>query len=123
MTRSRLVVLAGALTVGVGALVAMGALYLDPARAAVGPLPAEGLAFPADTRVIMGLDSHRMVARAFYSRYGTAGRPQAFAELEEKTGLNPERDLDAVYVAGNQAGLPGRAGAALVLLTGRFARA
>ena len=31
---------------------------------------------------------------------------EAFAELEEKTGLNPERDLDQVYIAGTQAGVP-----------------
>lgn len=122
MTRSRLTVLAGALTVGVGALVAMGAFFLDPARASVGPLPAEGLAFPADTRVIMGFDVKRMVASPFYSRYGKTGRPQAFAELEEKTGLNPERDLDAVYVASRQTtGRPGK-GDGVVLVVGRFDR-
>ncbi len=122
MTRSRLVVLAGALTVGVGTLVAMGALYLDPARAAVGPLPAEGLAFPADTKVVMGFDVARMVASPFYERFGTTGRPQAFTELEEKTGLNPERDIDAIYVASRQTkGAPDR-GDGVVMVVGRFDR-
>jgi hypothetical protein len=122
MTRSRLTVLAGVVTVGVGALVAMGAFYLDPARASVGPLPAEGLAFPADTRVIMGFDVKRMVASPFYGRYGKTGRPQAFAELEEKTGLNPERDIDAVYVASRQTTDRATKGDGVVLVVGRFDR-
>src|SRR5438132_13836385 len=105
MTRSRVVVLGSALVVTVGGLAALGALYLDPARAAVGPLPPQALALPASTRYVMGLDVQRFVASPFYQRYAgvrAGARPQPFAELEEKTGLNPERDLDQVYVAGGQ---------------------
>lgn len=123
MTRSRLVVLASVLVVGAGALAALGALYLDPARAAVGPLPPQALALPAGTRFVMGMDVRRFVASPFYTRY--AGQPsarlQAFSELEEKTGLNPERDVDQVYVAGSQ-GVPGRGGDSLVVVVGRFDR-
>jgi hypothetical protein len=120
MNRSRLTVLAGALIVGVGALVAMGALYLDPARASVGPLPAEGLSFPADTKFVMGFDVARMVSSPFYTRYGQGSRPNSFGDLEEKTGINPERDVDAVYVASQKAG--GGPDQGVVLVVGRFDR-
>ncbi len=124
MTRSRLVVLGSALVVGAGAVAALGAFYLDPARAAVGPLPPQALALPAGTRFVMGMDVKRFVASPFYTRYAgqSANRLQAFTELEEKTGLNPERDVDQVYVAGSQAGVPGKGGDALVVVVGRFDR-
>ena len=125
MTRSRMVVLGSAVVVSVGAVAAVGALYLDPARAAVGPLPPQALSLPAGTRYVMGLDVKRFVASPFYTRYsaaGSANRPQAFADLEAKTGLNPERDLDQVYVAGSQAAVPGRGGDAIVVVVGRFDR-
>jgi hypothetical protein len=107
-------------------MAALGALYLDPARAAVGPLPPQALSLPAGTRYVMGLDVKRFVASPLYTKYAgarAANRPQAFDELEQKTGLNPERDVDQVYVAGSQAGVPGRTGDALVVVTGRFDRA
>jgi hypothetical protein len=125
MTRSRLVVLGSALVVGTGAMAAVGALYLDPARAAVGPLPPQALSIPAGTRYVMGLDVKRFVASPLYTKFSAAraaNRPQAFAELEEKTGLNPERDVDNIYIAGSQAGVPGRGGDALVVVVGRFDR-
>ena len=73
MSRSRLVVLSSAVVVSVGALAAVGAFYLDPARAAVGPLPPQGLSLPAGTRFLMGIDVKRFVASPFYTRYA-AGR-------------------------------------------------
>jgi hypothetical protein len=124
MTRSRLVVLSSLVVVGVGLAGALGALYLDPARAAVGPLPAEGLALPADTQFVMGFDVHRFVASPFYQRFGKdrqgQGRPAAFTELEEKTGLNPERDVDRIVVAGRAADKGPEGG--VVLVSGRFDR-
>jgi hypothetical protein len=125
MTRSRLVVVAAAVVVGMGTLAALGAFYLDPARAAVGPLPPQALALSAGTRYVMGLDVKRFVASPFYARYAGASsgnRVQAFTQLEEKTGLNPERDLDQVYVAGSQTAAPGRGGDQLVVVVGRFDR-
>jgi hypothetical protein len=124
MTRSRLVVFASMLVVGVGAVAALGALYLDPARAAVGPLEAEGLALPADTKFVIGLDVKKFVASPFYARFANergGGRPDAFADLQEKLGLDPERDLDRVIIAGRDPGGvkkdPG-----LAIVTGRFDR-
>ena len=124
MTRSRLVVLASSLVVGLGSLAAMGALYLDPARAAVGPLPSEALALPADTTFVMGFDVKRLVQSEFYQRFGKEkgglARPEAFAELEEKTGLNPERDVDQVVVAGKGDAAKGPGEAGIVIVSGRF---
>ena len=103
MTRSRLVVFGSMLVVGVGVVAGLGAVYLDPARAAVGPLEAEALALPADSRFVIGLDVKRFVASPFFARFADKegqARPDAFEELEEKLGLNPERDLDRIVIAG-----------------------
>lgn len=114
MSRSRLVVFISIVVVGLGSLAAVGALYLDPARAAVGPLPAEGLLFPADTRFVVGLDVKRLVSSPLYARFKTQARPDALRDLEEKTGINPERDVDQVLIAGRGAGGPDR-GLAVVI--------
>ena len=126
MNRSRLVIAASTFIVAAGALTAVGALYMDPARAAVGPLPAEGLALPADAQFVMGIDVRRFVASPFFARCsqeGGEGRPQAFAEMEEKTGIDPERDVDAIYVAGRK-GTSGKRhdGDGVVIVTGTFDR-
>ena len=123
MTRSRLVVFASMIVVGVGAVAALGALYLDPARAAVGPLEAEALALPADSRFVIGLDVQRFVKSPFYGRFSAdrKSQPDAFGELEEKFGLNPERDLDRVVIAGRDTrGMKKDPGVALI--SGRFDR-
>lgn len=123
MTRSRLVVLASSLVVALGSLAAMGALYLDPARAAVGPLPSEALSLPADTTFVMGFDVKRLVGSEFYQRFGKEkglARPEAFAELEEKTGLHPERDVDQVVIAGKGDVAKGPGEAGVVMVSGRF---
>lgn len=126
MTRSRLVLLAASLVVILGALGAAGALYLDPARAAVGPLPPEALSLPGDTRFVMGLDMKRFVASPFYKRMNAAAadrKSRPFSEIEDKTGLNPERDIDQIIVAGGGQGFrPGRGGQGAVIVLGRFDR-
>jgi len=124
MTRSRLVVLSSLVVVGVGVVGALGALYFDPPRAAVGPLPAKGLALPGDTQFVMGFDVHRFVASPFYQRFGKdrqgQGRPPGFTELEEKTGLNPERDVDRIVFAGRSVDKGPEGG--VILVSGRFDR-
>ena len=126
MNKSRFVLAASTFIVAAGALTAVGALYMDPARAAVGPLPAEGLALPADAQFVMGIDVRRFVASPFYSRFGgehAEGRPQAFAEMEAKTGIDPERDVDAIYVAGRRGAAGKRGdGDGVVIVTGTFDR-
>jgi hypothetical protein len=121
MTRSRAVLTASFAVLLTGSALALSALVLDPARAAVGPLPAEGLALPAKTRVVVGIDMQRFVASPFYTRYAQkdpSKHMQALQELEEKTGLNPERDIDRVIMA-TGAGATAH-DSAVVLVEGRF---
>lgn len=118
MSRSRIVIFASMAVVIGGVLVALGALVLEPARAAVGPLPGEGLSLPADARFLVGFDVKRLTESPFYKKYAAQARPDAFGELEARTGIQPERDLDQVLVAGR--GADARAGVAMVL--GRFDR-
>jgi hypothetical protein len=125
MNKSRMVVLASTLIVGAGALTAVGALYLDPARAAVGPLPAEGLVLPADAQFVAGIDVRKFVASPFYTRFSeehAQARPQAFAEMEAKTGINPERDVDAIYMAGRKTLGKRGADGGVVVVVGTFDR-
>src|SRR6266581_2821896 len=117
MSRSRLVVLISMAVVGVGSLAAVGAFFLDPARAAVGPLPAEGLLLPADTRFVVGLDAKRFTASPLYKRFQAQARPDAFRELEERTGLDPERDVDQILIAGQATK---GAGPGLAIVLGSF---
>lgn len=122
MTRSRLVVSLSAAMVGAGVLAGLGFFYLDPARASVGPLPGFGLLLPADTRFVVGIDVQRLTSSPFYRRFAKSraqARPEAFDELERKTGLRPERDLDRVLIAGRGAA-PADAG--VVLVQGRLDR-
>ncbi len=121
MTRSRLVLIVSATVVALGVMVALGALYLDSARAAVGPLPGEGLVLPADTQFVMGFDVKQLVASPVWERYASrrSMRPEALQRLESWTGLDPARDIDQIVVAGR-----GRTGKTqpppLVMAMGRF---
>ena len=116
MSRSRLVVFVSMVVVGLGVTAGISALYLDPARAAVGPLPAEGLVLPADARFVMGVDVKRLTASPFYKKQ-VALRPDAFRDLEARTGVNPERDVETLLVAG------GTQDQGLALFVGNFDRA
>jgi hypothetical protein len=102
--------------VGLGVAAGIGALYLDPARAAVGPVPAEGLVLPADARFVMGVDVKRLTASPFYKKQA-ALRPDSFRDLEARTGVNPERDVETLLVAG------GAQHQGLALFVGTFDRA
>ncbi len=119
MARSRLVVFISMFVVVLGILAGLSALYLDPARAAVGPLPAEALVLPSDSRYVIGFDVKRFVASPLYGRLTAEARPDAMRALEDKTGLNPERDLERIVIAGR--GGSGT-GAPLALVLGRFDR-
>ena len=120
MSRSRLVVFISMAVVLVGGLASLGILVLEPARAAVGPLPGEGLSLPADARFVAGFDVKRLTESPFYQKYAPqGGRPDAFADLEARIGLNPERDLDQVLIAGRD----GDPGAGVAMVFGRFDRA
>jgi hypothetical protein len=120
MTRSRLAVLASTVVVVLGLVAGIGALWLNPARAAVGPMSAEALVLPADARFVMGFDVKRFTSSPFYARYATQRgmRPDALRELEEKTGINPARDVDQIVIAGT--GGTGAGSMGLALVRGRF---
>jgi hypothetical protein len=121
VTQSRMVVIVSAVVVAGGIAAALGVRVVQPARAAVGPLPAEALPLLSDARFVMGLDVRRFAASEFHKRYAGNGpmRPDAFHDLESKTGVNPERDVDQVFAAG---GTPGE-GRGVALVVGRFDRA
>ena len=135
MNRSRrLIATAAAISVlGVG--LAFSTRLTGTARAAVGPVPPEALALPADSSVVMGFDVRALTSSQFYAKFGADGQPgrvEALAEIERKTGLNPERDIDSVVVAiRTQAAEPNAQAQAdgkrhhgpenaLVFVTGRF---
>jgi hypothetical protein len=116
MIRSRIALSLAAAVVGLGLATALGVLVLAPARAAVGPLSAQGLVLPAGARFVIGVDTKRLVASPLYARFakGPGGlRPDAFKSLEERTGLNPERDVRELIVAGGLGS--GREAVALVI--------
>lgn len=116
--RGRRVLVMSLSIVALGVIAALGAMYLDPARAAVGPMPGVGLALPADTRMVSGIDVRRFVASPFYQRFASAQqqRPQAFRELEQRTGISPERDVD-LFILSSQ-----RSNGAAAIVVGRFDR-
>jgi hypothetical protein len=119
MSRSRLVVFISMLVVVVGVVAGVSALYLDPARAAVGPLPAAALVLPQDSRFVIGFDVRRFVASPFYKRLTPDMRPEAMRELEERTGVKPDRDVDQIVVSGRGTAPSGNP---LALVMGRFDR-
>jgi len=120
MSRSRLVLFVSMGVVVLGVLAGLGALWMDSARAAVGPLPGEGLVLPADSRFVVGIDVKRFVASPFWARYASqrSMRPPAWRQLEETTGLDPARDVDQIIMAGSEAAT--RKTPPLVLAVGRF---
>src|SRR5262245_4295889 len=118
MSRSRLAAVVAAAVVAVGAATGVGVYYLDPARAAVGPLPAEALSLPASATFVAGVDVRRFVASPLYKkmREGQADQKALpWGDIEAKTGVDIQRDVDRVVLAGS-------AGAerSVVLVSGRF---
>jgi hypothetical protein len=123
MNRNRLVLFVSVLVVVLGVVAGLGALWLDSARAAVGPLPGEGLVLPADTQFVMGFDVKRLTSSEIWKKWSSnkAMRPEQLEQLERWTGLDPARDVDTIVVAGR--GAPGggkKQPTPLVMATGRF---
>jgi hypothetical protein len=67
----------------------------------------------------MGFDVKRFTASPFYARFASERgmQPEALRELEEKTGLNPARDIDQIVVAGSPTA--GKSGG-VAMVFGRF---
>ncbi|MBK5255396.1 MAG: hypothetical protein JJE39_05135 [Vicinamibacteria bacterium] len=102
MNRSRRLILTAAAVSALGITFSFSARVTGTARAAVGPVPPEALALPADSAVVMGFDVRALTGSQFYAKFGGEGEPgrvEALAEIERKTGLNPARDIDSVVVA------------------------
>ena len=130
MNRSRRLITTAAAVSLLGVGLAFSTRLTGTARAAVGPIPPEALALPADSAMVMGFDVKAVTNSQFYARFGGTepGRMDALAEIERKTGLNPARDIDAVVVAiGSnpnepvaEGTRPRRSENALIFVTGRF---
>lgn len=118
--RGRRALVLSMVVVAVGVLTAVAAYYLDPSRGTVGPMPGVGLALPAETRVVTGLDVQRLVHSPVYQRFFSgANRPQAFTELQARTGLRAERDVQEVLLSSQAR--EGRTGA-VAIVSGTFDR-
>ena len=102
MNRSRLVLILAMSVVVVGVVAGLGALWMSSAHAAVGPLAGEALILPQDARFVMGFDVKRFAASPFYDRFASRRgmKPEMLQKLEERTGLNPTRDIDHIVIAG-----------------------
>lgn len=131
MNRSRRLVASAAAISVLGVGLAFSSRLTGTARAAVGPIPPEALALPADSSVVMGFDVHALTSSQFYAKFGGEGEPgrvEALAEIERKTGLNPTRDIDSVVIAvladseapASEGSAPRRSERGLVFVTGRF---
>ncbi|MFI4945263.1 MAG: hypothetical protein ACHP85_18485, partial [Burkholderiales bacterium] len=70
-----------------------------------------------DATFVMGFDVKRFAASPFYERFKAQRgmKPEALAELEAKTGLDPARDLDQIVIAGT-----GVKGAGVAVALGHF---
>ena len=128
MNRSRRLIVTAAAISALGVGFSFSSRLTGTARAAVGPVPPEALALPADSAMVMGFDVRALTSSQFYSKFGGEGQPgrvEALAELEKRTGLNPERDIDSVVVAVGAASAKPAEGSrhrdrGLVFVTGRF---
>lgn len=118
--RGRRILVLSMVVVAVGVLTAVAAYYLDPSRGTVGPMSGVGLALPAETRVLTGIEVQRLVHSPVYRRFFSgANRPQAFTELQARTGLAAERDLQQVLLSSQLR--DGQAGA-VAIVSGSFDR-
>ena len=120
MSRSRWVLILAMSVVVLGVVAGTGAIWMSSARAAVGPLAGEALILPKESRFVMGFDVKRFTASPFYAKFASdrSMRPEALQQLEEKTGLNPARDIDQIVIAGSGPGRKGSPGLAVAF--GRF---
>jgi hypothetical protein len=121
MNRSRLVLFISVLIVALGVVAGLGALWLDSARADVGPLPGKSLVLPADTQFVMGIDVQRLIASPMWTRWRSnrALQPETVNQLERWTGLDAAHDVDQVVVAGAKPA-DGKRPTPLVMVMGHF---
>src|SRR5688572_5409373 len=104
MTLIRMLVLgsaAAAVAIAAGVAGRMGDTNAD------GLLPKEASVLPPDSGFVMGLDVQKFVASPLYTRFGSAEGlrgAQGFMAAFRRAGLDAEKDLDRVIVAGGATG-------------------
>jgi hypothetical protein len=99
------------------------ALSARASAAASASLPAEVLAFPADSLAVLSLDVKRVLASPLSPNGQKPGTPvvrDLLNALRERLGVNAERDVDRLFAAVGAEGGPESNG--LLLLYGRFNR-
>jgi hypothetical protein len=120
-SKTVLVVLGVAVVLALTVLVAAaGAYWWFTRSAALGPLAAEALILPGDAAFIGGVDVKRITSGANYKKYLSASMGEmssGLKELEQKTGINPERDVAKLFFAGRK---QGGKDAGMALFIGRF---
>jgi len=105
-----------------------------PAPAGNGPIPAAALSLPADFGMLLGIDARAVFASLEYKGLvegtlmpsaATGGKNQVgegmtkgLKELEEKTGVNLQRDVDRLVMA--VGGLDAKEPNVVVIVLGRF---
>jgi hypothetical protein len=119
MGRGRVVVFCSFSIAAAGMVAAMAAVAARTAEPTRPSLPAHAAFLPAESTFVMGLDVKRLVASPLYQRFKSgplqSGR-ETWSELERRTGLIPERDLDQMLMAGTG----GRGDSGIALVTGSF---
>ena len=117
MSRGRLILFSASFLTVLG-LAAKAALPPAPAPFA---LPAQASVLPPKASFVAGVDFQRLVASTAYQRFKRestiTGREDAMAEMQKRTGLDPERDIRSFIVASDSAG------SSLSLVLGSFERA
>lgn len=107
-SKTVLMVLGVAVVLGLTVLVAaVGAYWWFTRSAAIGPLAAEALILPGDAAFLGGVDVKRITSGANYKKYLASNMGEMSSdlkELEQKTGINPERDVAQMFFTGRKQG-------------------
>ncbi len=98
-------------------LLLISALFLGSCKKEASPTvfvdPALATLVPADTVYLAGVRMEKLARTRFWSDYVLKGRVPMIEEFRKRTGLNPEKDIWEILVAGTQK-------QAVVLVRGKF---
>ena len=117
MGRGRIALALVLSTAAVGGVAAVATRAPEPARFS---LPPAAALLPPKASFVAGVDVQRLVASPAYQRFRRESAPTGvdmWAEIEKRTGVRPERDVDALVMASDSAG------SGLTAVVGRFERA
>jgi hypothetical protein len=117
MTRARIALLSSLSLLVAGGVFALAALTAEKKPEPL--LPPEAVVLPPDAAFMMAIDVERLVASPFYAKvWAKAPQPSVWTDLEELSGVRPERDLRRLIIAGDAK----PTGHAVALVLGRFQR-